>query len=301
MIYNNILETIGNTKLIKLSRLSEKYNNNIYAKIESGNPFGSVKDRIALNMINEALKSGILSKDSVVIEPTSGNTGIALAAICLYHKIKCIIIMPENMSKERIAMIKAYKAEIILTSKLEGMSGAIKKADELSKTIKNSFIPSQFENLNNPDAHYKTTAKEVYNEIKLDYFFSGIGTGGTISGCAKYFKEQDSNIKVIGIEPKESAVLNNKEKGSHKIQGIGAGFKPKTLSLNYVDEVLMVSSDDAFKFMDELNEEEVVFVGISSGAAFAGVVQYINKNKISNKNIVLIFPDALSKYLSIGE
>ncbi|MFI3252229.1 MAG: cysteine synthase family protein [bacterium] len=301
MIYNSILDTIGNTKLLKLSKLSEKYGNNIYAKLESGNPFGSVKDRIAFNMIKNALEQNVINKDTVVIEPTSGNTGIALAAICLYYKIKCIIIMPENMTKERISMIKAYKAEVILTAKAEGMAGAIKKAEELSKDYENSFIPSQFENANNPIAHYNTTAKEIYNDVKLDYFFAGIGTGGTISGCGKYFKEVDSNIKVIGIEPSESAILNNKPKGPHMIQGIGAGFKPNTLSLEYVDEVLMVSSEEAFKYMDEVNTEEVAFVGVSSGACFSGVVQYINKNNLKDKNIVLIFPDSLVKYLSIGE
>lgn len=301
MIYNNILETIGNTKLLKLTKLSEKYNNNIYAKLESGNPFGSVKDRIALNMINNALKSNLINKETTIIEPTSGNTGIALAAICLYYKIKCIIIMPENMTKERISMIKAYKAEVILTDKSLGMSGSIAKAEEISKTIQNSFIPSQFENSNNPLAHYNSTAKEIYDEINLEYFFSGIGTGGTISGCGKYFKEQNDNIKVIGIEPSESAILNNQPKGAHRIQGIGAGFKPNTLSLEYVDEVIMVSSDEAFDSMNEVNEEEVAFIGVSSGAAFSGVVQYIKKNNLKDKNIVLIFPDSLVKYLSIGE
>ncbi|MFI3329807.1 MAG: cysteine synthase family protein [bacterium] len=301
MIYNNILETIGNTKLLKLSKLSEKYENNIYAKIESGNPFGSVKDRIALNMINNALESNLINKESTIIEPTSGNTGIALAAICLYYNIKCIIIMPENMSKERIAIIKAYHAEIILTDKSLGMSGAIAKAEELAKEYKNSFIPSQFENSNNPLAHYNTTAKEIYDEVNLEYFFSGIGTGGTISGCGRYFKEQNDNIKVIGIEPSASAILNNKPKGPHMIQGIGAGFKPNTLSLEFVDEVLMVSNEEAFDAMNEVNKEEVAFIGISSGAAFSGVVQYIKKNNLKDKNIVLVFPDSLVKYLSIGE
>lgn len=301
MIYNNILEMIGNTKLLKLSRLSEKYENNIYAKIESSNPFGSVKDRIAYNMIKTALDNKQINQNTTIIEPTSGNTGIALAAICLYYKIRCVIVMPENMSKERISMIKAYHAEIILTSKSEGMSGAINKANEIAKEIENSFIPSQFENSNNPIAHYNTTAREIYEEVKLDYFFSGIGTGGTISGCGRYFKEQDENIKVIGIEPKESAILNNKPKGPHMIQGIGAGFKPNTLSLEYVDEVIMVSSEEAFEYMNEVNKEEVAFIGISSGAAFSGVVQYIKKNNLKNKEIVLIFPDSLVKYLSIGE
>ncbi len=300
MIYNNVLEMIGNTKLLKLNRLSKKYENNIYAKLESTNPFGSVKDRIAYNMITKALESNLIDKDTTVIEPTSGNTGIAIAAICLYYNIKCIIVMPENMTKERISIIEAYNAKVVLTDKSLGMSGAIAKAIELSSDVK-CFIPSQFENENNPNMHYNTTAKEIYNELNFEYFFSGIGTGGTISGCGKYFKEQNDNIKVIGIEPKESAVLNNFPKGPHKIQGIGAGFKPNTLSLEYVDEVLMVSSEEAFETMREVNNEEVVFVGISSGAALSGVIQYIKKYNLKGKDIVVIFPDSLIKYLSIGQ
>ncbi len=301
MIYNNILEMIGNTKILKLSKLSKKYNNNIYAKIESSNPFGSIKDRIAYNMIKNALDKKELTINSTVIEPTSGNTGIALAAICLYYNIKCIIIMPENMTKERIAMIKAYHAEVILTKKELGMLGAINKAKELAETIENSFIPSQFDNSNNPLAHYNTTAREIYDEVKIDYFFSGIGTGGTISGCGRYFKEQNNNIKVIGIEPTESSVINNNPKGAHKIQGIGAGFIPNTLNLEYVDKVEMISSDEAFEYMNLVNKEEVVFVGISSGAALAGCIKHIQDNNLKDKNLVIIFPDSLTKYLSIGE
>ncbi len=301
MIYNSILETIGNTKLLKLNRISDKYNNNIYAKLESGNPFGSVKDRIAFNMLDKALKNNTINKDTTVIEPTSGNTGIAVAAICLYYKIKCIIIMPENMSKERIAMMKAYKAEVILTDKSLGMSGSIAKAQELSAATENSFIPSQFDNEHNPMSHYDKTGDEIHSTLngEINYFFSGIGTGGTISGCGRYLKELKKDIKVIGVEPLESAVINKQPKGPHKIQGIGAGFIPGNLNLDVVDEVLMVSSEEAFDKMDLVNTEEVVFVGISSGAVLAGVIQYIEKNKIENQNIVVIFPDSLAKYLSV--
>ena len=301
MIYQNVLELIGNTKMIKLNRISSILNNNIYAKLEGSNPFGSIKDRTALYLINNGIKDGLINKDTIIIESTSGNTGISLAGICLYYNLKCIIVMPENMSIERIKIIESLKGKVILTDKYLGIEGCINKVLELKNEYNNVFIPSQFENINNVVAHYETTGKEIYDEINdIDILISGIGTGGTISGCGKYLKEKSNHIKIIGVEPFESAVINNKLKGSHLIQGIGAGFIPDILLFEYIDEVIMVKSSDAIESMKQLNNIEGIFVGISSGACYQGLKDYIKKYNLKNKNIVIICPDSFLKYMSIN-
>ena len=233
MIYQNASQLIGNTPLLHLNNLEKRLNLNItlLAKVEYFNPTGSVKDRIALSMIEDAEKKGIIHNDTVVIEPTSGNTGIGLASVCAAKGYKCILVMPENMSQERIKLIKAYGADVVLSPKEKGMQGAVDKATELSKTYESSFIPSQFENPSNPEVHYRTTGPEIYKSSnkKVDIFIAGIGTGGTISGVGKYLKEQNRNIKIIGVEPNDSPLLTKGKAGPHKIQGIGANFVPKTL------------------------------------------------------------------------
>jgi cysteine synthase A len=287
--------------MIKLNRISSILNNNIYAKLEGSNPFGSIKDRTALYLINNGIKDGLINKDTIIIESTSGNTGISLAGICLYYNLKCIIVMPENMSIERIKIIESLKGKVILTDKYLGIEGCINKVFELKKEYNNVFIPSQFENINNVVAHYETTGKEIYDEINdIDILISGIGTGGTISGCGKYLKEKNNHIKIIGVEPFESAVINNKLKGSHLIQGIGAGFIPDILLVEYIDEVIMVKSSDAIESMKQLNNIEGIFVGISSGACYQGLKDYIKKYNLKNKNIVIICPDSFLKYMSLN-
>lgn len=299
MIKENILETIGKTDLIHLKRISEIYNNNIYIKFEGANPFGSIKDRVALKMIEEAEKQHLINKGTTIIEATSGNTGIGLAGICLYKGLKLIIVMPESASIERIKIMKAYKAEVILTPKERGMQGSIDKVNELIKEIDNYFIPSQFENENNVLVHYETTAKEIDEDLDNIYAIcAGIGTGGTITGIGKYFKEKKKKTLIIGVEPKESSVINKGEKGAHGIEGIGAGFIPKILNLNVVDEVHMVSTGDAKKNCDELLRNEAFFIGFSTGAAFGAAKQLISSTKCKNENIVILSPDSGIKYLS---
>ncbi len=299
MIKNTVLDMIGNTPLIKLNKVSVELGNNVYAKAEYLNPFGSVKDRIAINMLSKAIEKGLINTNTVIIEPTSGNTGIALAGICSILGNKCILVMPSSMSKERIKVMEEYGAEVLLVDGV-GMNPSIQKANDLHKEMLNSFIPSQFNNMDNPEAHYKTTAKEIYDDLdgKIDVFVAGIGTGGTISGCGKYFKERNKNILVIGFEPFESSVINNKEANKHKIQGVGAGFIPKTLDLSVVDEVLRIKSDDAIECTHKINKLESVFVGISSGGAYSAVCKYVKEKNLYNKNIVVVFPDSYYKYLS---
>lgn len=290
-IKKNILETIGNTPLVMLS-------DNLIAKIESKNPGGSVKDRIAYKMIKEAFNEKLINEDTVIIEPTSGNTGIGLAMVCAAMHMKCILVMPDTMSIERRKLLQAYGAELVLTSGKLGMKGAVHEAYQLHEEISNSFIPQQFENMNNPLVHYETTAKEIYQDMdgNIDIFVAGIGTGGTISGVGKYLKEMNPNIQVIGIEPLESALITSGITGSHKIQGIGAGFIPKNLNMEIVDDFFVVSSDEAFEGSKYLAKEHGILVGISSGAA------YMVASKISNewkdKKIVVLFPDTGERYLS---
>ena len=301
-IYNSISELVGKTPLVKLNNYNSDKNLNatIYGKIEYFNPAGSVKDRIAKAMIEEAEKSGLLTKDSTIIEPTSGNTGIGLASIATAKGYKIIITMPETMSEERRNLIKAYGAELVLTEGSKGMKGAIAKAEELAKTIPNAFIPGQFTNSANPLAHYKTTGPEIYEDLdgKVDVFVAGVGTGGTISGVGKYLKEQNPNIKVIAVEPASSPVLSKGVAGPHKIQGIGAGFVPTTLNTSIYDEVIAVTNEDAFETARQLGKKEGFLVGISSGAALWAATEISKRPEYKGKNIVVLFPDTGDRYLS---
>ena len=302
MIYQNASQLIGNTPLLRLNNIEKKLNLNVtlLAKVEYFNPSGSVKDRVALSMIEDAEKKGILHHDSVVIEPTSGNTGIGLASVCAAKGYKCILVMPENMSKERIKLIKAYGADVVLSPKEKGMKGAVEKAEELSKTYESSFIPSQFENPSNPEIHYKTTGPEIYKNTnkKVDIFVAGIGTGGTISGVGKYLKEQNKNIKIIGVEPNDSPLLTKGKAGPHKIQGIGANFVPNTLNKNYIDEFLTATTEESYEYARMAGKYEGILVGISSGAALAQAIKIAQRNENNGKTIVVLLPDSGDRYLS---
>lgn len=300
-IYNSITELIGNTPVVRLKNIEKLFDLKceLYAKCELFNPGGSIKDRCALNMLNDARSKGLIKFGSVIIEPTSGNTGIGLSMIGTLLGYKVIIIMPDSMSKERISAIKAYGAEVILTEGKYGMQGAINKANELREQYENSFIPSQFENSSNPESHYKTTGVEIINDFgnSLDFLVASIGTGGTISGTSKYLKENSPNTKIIGIEPKSSPLITEGVSGAHKIQGIGANFIPKTLDLSLVDRVLTVSDEDAYKFGKLLSECEGLLCGISSGSAIFGAIQIAKENE--GKKILAILPDTGLRYLSV--
>mgnify|MGYP000819386524 CR=1 FL=1 len=293
MIYNNVLELIGNTPLVK-------YNDNICLKLEYFNPAGSVKDRIAKAMIDEAEKSGKLKEGSVIIEPTSGNTGIGLASIAAAKGYRIILTMPETMSVERRNLLKAYGAELVLTEGAKGMKGAIAKAEELAKEIEGAFIPSQFENPANPAAHRATTGPEIWKDTdgKVDIFVAGVGTGGTVTGIGEYLKEQNPDIKVVAVEPATSPVLSKGEAGPHKIQGIGAGFVPDTLNTKIYDEVLPIENEDAFAAGRAFAKAEGVLVGISSGAALHAATILANRPENAGKNIVVLLPDTGDRYLS---
>ena len=302
MLFKNASELIGNTPLVELTNIEKQYSlkAKLYAKVEYFNPTGSVKDRIALSMINDAFNKGLINENSVLIEPTSGNTGIGIAALCAMKNIKCILVMPESMSIERRKLLSIYGAKLVLTEAKEGMGGSIKKAKELEKTIPNAVILGQFDNEANPRIHYLTTGKEIYNDLngKVDLFIAGIGTGGTISGTGKYLKEKIKDVKVIGVEPLFSPVISQNKKGSHKIQGIGAGFIPSTLNLNIIDKVETCSDEDAFKFAKIVPSIEGMLVGISSGASLKVAIDYAKKEENANKNIVVLFPDSGDRYLS---
>jgi cysteine synthase A len=302
MIYQNASQLIGNTPLLRLNNIEKKLNLNVtlLAKVEYFNPTGSVKDRVALSMIEDAEQKGIIHSDTVVIEPTSGNTGIGLASVCAAKGYKCILVMPENMSKERIKLIKAYGADVVLSPKEKGMKGAVDKAEELSKTYDSSFIPSQFENPSNPEIHYKTTGPEIYKSCnkKVDIFIAGIGTGGTISGTGRYLKEQNRNIKIIGVEPDDSPLLTKGKAGPHKIQGIGANFVPKNLDKKYIDEFMTATTEEAYEYARLAGKYEGILVGISSGAALAQAVKVAKRNENNGKTIVVLLPDSGDRYLS---
>ena len=290
MIYQNACQLIGNTPLLHLSNIEKKLNLNVtlLAKVEYFNPTGSVQ-------------KGLISPSrTVVIEPTSGNTGIGLASVCASKGYKCILVMPENMSKERIKLIKAYGADVVLSPKEKGMQGAVDTANDLTKKYESSFIPSQFDNPSNPEIHYKTTGPEIYKSSgkKVDIFLAGIGTGGTISGVGKYLKEQNRNIKIIGIEPADSPLLTKGKAGPHKIQGIGANFVPKTLDRNYIDEILTTSTEEAYEYARMLGKYEGILVGISSGGALAQAVKVAKRNENNGKTIVVLLPDSGDRYLS---
>lgn len=303
MTYNNhISELVGNTPILKLNNYVTKnqLKANIFAKLEYFNPAGSVKDRIAKAMLFKAKEDGILKPDSVIIEPTSGNTGIGLASLgtSLGHQV--ILTMPETMSIERRNLLKAYGAKVVLTSGGLGMKGAIAKAEELAKEYKNAFIPSQFENQANPNAHYLTTGPEIYQQLegKIDIFVAGVGTGGTISGIGKYLKEKNPSIKVVAIEPAASPVLSKGTPGPHAIQGIGAGFVPNTLNTDIYDEIITIENEAAFATSRAIAREEGVLVGISSGAALYGATVLAKRIENAGKNIVVLLPDTGERYLS---
>ena len=272
----------------------------VLAKLEYFNPAGSVKDRIAKEMIQDALEKGLINENTTLIEPTSGNTGIGLSAVATSLNLKIIITMPETMSVERRNLMKAYGAELVLTPGSEGMKGAIAKAKELASQIENSFIPGQFENPANPQAHYKTTGPEIYSQTdgKVDIFVAGVGTGGTISGIGKYLKEQNPNVKVVAVEPASSPVLSTGKGGAHKIQGIGAGFVPDTLDTKIYDEIITVENEDAFATGKEMAKTEGILVGISSGAALYAAKELAKREENAGKTIVVLLPDGGDRYLS---
>ena len=296
-IANNMTELIGNTPLVKINKLSSA---NILAKVESFNPAGSIKDRPALNMIEKAEQEGLINKDTIIIEPTSGNTGIGLAMVCAIKSYKMILTMPETMSLERRKLLKAYGAELVLTEGTKGMQGAVDKAIELSKKYPNSFIPQQFDNPANPEAHIKTTAEEIWRDTdgKVDIIVAGVGTGGTITGLAKALKSHNPQIKAIAVEPELSQVLAGKPAGAHKIQGIGANFVPKNFDYNVVDEIINVSDEDSIETARKLAKEEGILCGISSGAAMYAAIEISKRPEYKNKMIVVILPDLGERYLS---
>lgn len=301
-IYNSIEELTGKTPLLELRRISSEFKleAKLLAKLECFNPAGSIKDRIAMGMIDDAERKGLLKKNSVIIEPTSGNTGIGLACIASARGYKTIIVMPETMSTERRQLIKAYGAEIILSEGSKGMKGAIEKANELANQYTDGFIPSQFSNPANPEAHRLSTGPEIWEDTEgtVDIFVAGVGTGGTITGVGEYLKSKNKNIKVVAVEPAASPVLSEGKSGSHAIQGIGAGFVPAVLNTKVYDEVIRITNEDAFKFGRLLCAREGVFAGISSGAVLAASVQIARRSENSGKTIVTIFPDSGSRYLS---
>ena len=304
-IYHSIDQLIGNTPLLRLKGFEKKYglNAKIFAKLEFFNPAGSIKDRVALNMILKAEQNGTLKKGSTIIESTSGNTGIGLAMVGVSRGYRVIITMPDTMSKERIKLIEAFGGEVILTEGAKGMDGANKKAEELLKEIPNSILAGQFINPDNPLAHYETTGPEIFESLDglVDVLVSAVGTGGTVTGTGKYLKEKLPDIKVVGVEPLSSAILSGGEKGSHKIQGIGAGFIPKTLDTDILDEVIAVSDDEAYLLGKEAAQSDGILVGISSGAALAAAKELAKRDENKNKNIVVILPDSGSRYLSIPD
>ncbi len=301
-IYTSADQLIGKTPLLELTHIEKKYGlkAKIFAKLEYFNPAGSVKDRIAKAMIDDAEEKGLLKEGSVIIEPTSGNTGIGLASVAAARGYRIIIVMPETMSVERRQIMKAYGAELVLTDGAKGMKGAIEKADELAKEIPNSFVPGQFVNKANPKAHFETTGPEIFSDTdgKIDFFVAGVGTGGTITGTGKYLKSKLPNVKVVAVEPKSSAVLSTGVAGPHKIQGIGAGFVPKVLDTAVYDEIIPVENDDAFAMGREVGKNEGVLVGISSGAALWAAVDLAKRPENEGKNIVVLFPDTGDRYLS---
>ncbi|MBQ7810239.1 MAG: cysteine synthase A [Clostridia bacterium] len=301
-IYKSADMLIGNTPLLELVNIKRNLNlnANILAKLEFLNPGGSVKDRVAKTMIDEYEKVGLLTKDSVIIEPTSGNTGIGLALVAASRGYKAIIVMPDSMSVERRILMKAFGAELILTEGSKGMAGAIEKAEELKAQYPQSIIAGQFTNPANPKAHFETTGPEIYNDTEgnVDIFVAGVGTGGTITGTGRYLKSMNKNIKVVAVEPDTSAVLSGKSAGSHKLQGIGAGFIPEVLDTEIYDEIIAVSAEDAYDAARTLGKSEGVVVGISSGAALFAAIELAKKEENKGKNIVVILPDTGDRYLS---
>ena len=299
-IYGSILDLIGNTPMVKLAKVVDKGSAEIFAKLEMFNPGGSVKDRIALNMIEQAEKKGFLKPGSVIVEPTSGNTGIGLAIVGRVKGYKVLLTMPEGMSHERIQILQSFGAEVILTSAKEGMVGAVEKARELVATMKDAFMPQQFTNPDNPAMHRKTTAKEILKDTDghLDAFVAGVGTGGTITGVGEVLKKHNPKIRIIAVEPKNSNVLAGGQPGPHMIQGIGAGFIPEVLDRSLLDEIISVDDQEAYQMAKRLSKEEGIFAGLSCGAACVGALQ-VAKSLGPGKIVVTIFPDSGERYLSI--
>lgn len=301
-VYDSILDLVGKTPMVELKRIEEKegLQAKLIAKVESFNPAGSVKDRIAKAMIEDAEAKGLLKEGSVIIEPTSGNTGIGLAAAATVKGYRMILTMPETMSVERRNIVKAYGAEVVLTDGTKGMKGAIEKADELAKEIPNSFIAGQFVNPANPETHKKTTGPEIWEDTDgaVDIFVAGVGTGGTITGTGEYLKEKKPEVKVVAVEPASSPVLSEGVSGPHKIQGIGAGFVPETLNTGIYDEIIKVENEDAFKTGRDLAAEEAILAGISSGAALYAAIQLAKREENKGKTIVVLLPDNGDRYYS---
>ena len=301
-IYTSADQLIGRTPLLELTHLEQEYGlkAKLYAKLEYFNPAGSVKDRVAKMMLDDAEKEGKLTKDSVIIEPTSGNTGIGLSSVAAARGYRIIIVMPDTMSVERRQLMKAYGAELVLSEGAKGMKGAIAKANELAEEIPNSFIPGQFVNPSNPKAHYETTGPEIWEDTegKVDYFVAGVGTGGTVTGVGKYLKEKNPAVKVVAVEPATSAVLSTGVAGAHKIQGIGAGFVPEILDTTIYDEIIPVANEDAFALGKKIGTSEGVLVGISSGAAVWAALEVAKRPENEGRNIVVLLPDTGDRYLS---
>ncbi len=301
--YENIEQLIGKTPLLRLNKIEKLYGlkAKIYAKLEYFNPTGSAKDRAAKYMIDEGEKSGLIDKETVIIEPTSGNTGIGLASVAASRGYKTVIVMPETMSEERKALMRLYGAELVLTEGSLGMSGAIKKAEELKNQYKKAFIPNQFENEANAKAHFETTGPEIWEDTdgKVDIFVAGVGTGGTITGTGKYLKSKNKKIKIVAVEPKDSPVLSCGKSGPHKIQGIGAGFIPKVLDTEIYEEIITASTENAYETLKKLGKAEGILVGISSGAALYAAIEEALKTENEGKNIVVLLPDTGDRYLSV--
>lgn len=302
LTFNSARETVGETPAIRLRNIEKEFSLSakLIAKVEGMNPSGSAKDRAALYMIESAEKSGDLKPGGTIIEPTSGNTGIGLAAIAVPKGYRVIIVMPDTMSKERRTLMTAYGAELVLTDGALGMAGAIEKAEQLHKDIENSFIPDQFGNPANANAHYETTGPEIYRDCDEDVsaFVAGVGTGGTITGVGRFLKEEDANIKIIAVEPKNSPVLSGGKAGSHGLQGIGAGFIPKVLDVNIIDEIVTVSEEEAFSAGRLLAKKEGILAGISSGAALYAAIEIAKRKEFEDKNVIVLLPDTGDRYLS---